>query len=80
LLRRIATNKQVKGVTTYWETMAGIKGTNMDWQKILRCYIQHIVDQEGYDFLDDWRIGQAGAFKDLTEDERKALIELADNL
>jgi hypothetical protein len=53
---------------------------NMDWQKILRCYIQHVVDEEGYDFLDDWRIAQTGALKDLTEDEQRALIELADNL
>lgn len=45
----------------------------IDWQKILRCYIQHVVDEEGYDFLDDWRIAQTGALKDLTEDERKAL-------
>jgi hypothetical protein len=47
----------------------------IDWQKILRCCIQHVVDEEGYDFLDDWR-----TLKDLTEDERKALVELADNL
>jgi hypothetical protein len=52
----------------------------MDWEKILRCYIQHVVDEEGYDFLDDWRIARTGALKDLTEDERKALVELADHL
>ena len=52
----------------------------IDWQKILRCYIQHVVHEEGYDFLDEGRIAQTGALKDLTEDEQKALIELADNL
>jgi hypothetical protein len=52
----------------------------MDWQKILRCYIQHVVEEEGYDLLDDWRIDRTGALKELTEEEQKALIELADNL
>jgi hypothetical protein len=52
----------------------------MDWEKILRCYIQHVVDEEGYDFFDDWRIAKTEALKDLPEDERKALVELADHL
>lgn len=52
----------------------------MDWQKILRCYIQHVVDEEGYDLLDDFRIAKTGALKALTEEEQKALIELADDL
>lgn len=44
----------------------------LDWRKICKAYIRHVIQEEGVSFLNSWRGDPNG----LNEEEAKALREL----
>jgi hypothetical protein len=53
-----------------------MKEQHMDWQKIVRAYINHVADNEGTDFLSVSYYPVVG----LTEAERQALQQLSNDV
>lgn len=53
-----------------------------DFEKMLKAYIQHIICEEGIDYLAEWRIQESSSelMGKLSVEEAQKLIQLAESV